>query len=230
VLVLLALVVINSRRGKESKTAQPEPAAPPAAASEKTETLTPDSQPVVEVKIEAVKAETIPPPPDPAPHVTEVTPPAAEAAQPEKAKKPRQTTRRDHGFDIVDIEGIGKKYAVKLHDVGIYHTSELLEAGATPKGRKELAEKTGISHTLILEWVNLADLFRVKGIGEEYSDLLEEAGIDTVVELAHRNAENLHAKIVEVNDAKRLVRRLPSQAAVEGWIAEAKKLPRVIEY
>ncbi|MCX6648011.1 MAG: DUF4332 domain-containing protein [Candidatus Bathyarchaeota archaeon] len=131
---------------------------------------------------------------------------------------------------MIDIEGIGKVYSEKLHAINIYHTSELLKAGATPRGRRELAERTGISQELILEWVNLSDLFRIKGIGEEYSDLLEEAGVDTVVELSHRNAANLHAKILEVNEAKKLVRRPPPLASVEGWINEAKTLPRVIEY
>lgn len=128
------------------------------------------------------------------------------------------------------IEGIGPTYAAKLADVGVNSTEALLQAGATPKGRQELAEKTGISPKLILEWVNLADLFRIKGIGEEYSDLLEEAGVDTVVELAQRNPENLYRALVETNRAKKLVRRLPSQDQVADWVAQAKALPRVIEY
>ncbi len=131
---------------------------------------------------------------------------------------------------IEDIEGIGPTYAAKLVDAGIKTTDDLLEAGATPKGRDDLAEKTGISGKLILEWVNLADLFRIKGVGEEYSDLLEEAGVDTVVELARRNADNLHAKMCEVNEAKNLVNRPPTLAAVKDWINQAKKLPRKVEY
>jgi predicted flap endonuclease-1-like 5' DNA nuclease len=144
-------------------------------------------------------------------------------------RKPTPKTR-DHGSKLHDIEGIGPVNAEKLGSIGIYTTSDLLESGATPHERIELAEKTGISPKLILEWVNLSDLFRIKGIGEEYSDLLEEAGVDTVVELAHRNAVNLHAKILEVNEAKKLVRRPPSQAMIEGWIRDAKNLPRKIEY
>lgn len=128
------------------------------------------------------------------------------------------------------IEGIGPAYAAKLADAGVNSTEALLQAGATPKGRQELAEKTGISPKLILEWVNLADLFRIKGIGEEYSDLLEEAGVDTVVELAQRNPQNLYRALVETNRAKKLVRRLPSQDQVADWVAQAKALPRVIEY
>ena len=131
---------------------------------------------------------------------------------------------------IEDIEGIGPTYAKKLVDAGINTTDDLLEAGATPKGREDLAEKTGISGKLILEWVNLADLLRIKGVGEEYSDLLEEAGVDTVAELARRNAENLHAKISEVNEEKHLVRRPPTLNNVKDWIEQAKKLPRKVEY
>lgn len=131
---------------------------------------------------------------------------------------------------IEDIEGIGPIYAKKLVDAGINTTEDLLEAGATPKGRGDLAEKTGISGKLILEWVNLADLLRIKGVGEEYSDLLEEAGVDTVAELARRNAENLHAKISEVNEEKHLVRRPPTLNNVTDWIEQAKQLPRKVEY
>jgi predicted flap endonuclease-1-like 5' DNA nuclease len=131
---------------------------------------------------------------------------------------------------IIDIEGIGKKYAKSLKGVGISNTKQLLEQGATPKGRKALAESTGISGKLILEWVNLADLFRIKGVGEEYSDLLEEAGVDTVVELAQRKPANLYEKMSEVNAKKKLVRQLPGKSQVESWVAQAKKLPRVVKY
>ena len=131
---------------------------------------------------------------------------------------------------ILDIEGIGDVYAKKLVAAGITTTQALLKKGATPKGRKELEAQTGISGKLILEWVNHADLFRIKGVAEEYSDLLEEAGVDTVVELAQRNAANLYAKILEVNEAKQLVRRVPSQAEIEDWVAQAKGLPRVVTY
>jgi predicted flap endonuclease-1-like 5' DNA nuclease len=131
---------------------------------------------------------------------------------------------------IIDIEGIGATYAAKLKEAGIATTEKLLEVGGTPQDRKDLAEKTGITGKLILEWVNLADLFRIKGIGEEYSDLLEEAGVDTVVELANRNPENLYQKLVETNEAKNLVRQLPSQAQVSDWVAQAKALPRAVSY
>jgi len=128
------------------------------------------------------------------------------------------------------VEGIAEKYADKLREAGATSTDKLLEMGSTPKGRAELAEKAGISEKLILEWVNHVDLFRIKGVGQEYADLLEEAGVDTVPELAQRNAENLYAKMVEVNEAKKLVRVLPTQEDVSDWVAQAKQLPRVIQY
>ncbi|MGC8786620.1 MAG: DUF4332 domain-containing protein [Anaerolineae bacterium] len=132
---------------------------------------------------------------------------------------------------IIDIEGIGPVYKQALKEkAGITTTEALLEAAATPKKREELAAKTGISEKLILEWANLADLFRIKGIGEEYSDLLEEAGVDTVVELAQRNPENLYAALKEVNERKRLVRRLPTLEQVKDWVQQAKQLPRVLTY
>lgn len=131
---------------------------------------------------------------------------------------------------IIDIEGIGKAYAEKLTKVGVDTVEKLLKKGASPKGRDTLAKDTGISGKLILKWVNRADLYRVKGVGEEYSDLLEAAGVDTVVELAQRVPKNLYAKLVEVNKAKNLVRALPTEASVASWIEHAKTLPRAITY
>jgi predicted flap endonuclease-1-like 5' DNA nuclease len=128
------------------------------------------------------------------------------------------------------VEGIGTTYAEKLRGAGISSTNALLSKGATTKGRKEIATNSGISDSLILEWVNHVDLFRIKGVFEEYADLLEEAGVDTVPELAQRNPANLYDKLVEVNSEKNLVRQLPGKAQVENWVAQAKKLPRVIEY
>ena len=107
---------------------------------------------------------------------------------------------------------------------------DLLSKGATRKGRELIAEGSGISPKLILEWVNHADLFRLKGVGSEYADLLEEAGVDTVVELAQRNPANLHPKLVEINEQKKLVRQTPSLNQVETWVAEAKQLGRVVQY
>jgi predicted flap endonuclease-1-like 5' DNA nuclease len=131
---------------------------------------------------------------------------------------------------IIDIEGIGKNYKEKLAKVNILTTEALLEAGATPKQRKELSEKTGIGDALILEWVNLSDLFRIKGVGSEYSDLLEEAGVDTVVELSKRVPKNLHDKMVEINEKKKLVRKMPSESQVADWVDQAKKLDRKVKY
>ena len=131
---------------------------------------------------------------------------------------------------IIDVEGIGPVYTQSLTAIGVTTTNKLLKKGATPKGREGLAQETGISGQLILEWVNHADLFRIKGVAEEYSDLLEEAGVDTVPELAQRNPQNLYAKLVEVNDKKHLVRQLPSQRQVADWVQQAKTMPRMIHY
>lgn len=128
------------------------------------------------------------------------------------------------------IEGVGDVYAEKLRAAGIATTEALLEAGKTPKGRKDLAAKAGIGDALILKWVNRVDLFRVKGVSEEYADLLEAAGVDTVPDLAQRNAENLYAKLGEVNAQKKLVRKMPGQSQVAGWITQAQALPRAVTY
>ncbi len=133
-------------------------------------------------------------------------------------------------YNIRRIEGIGDVYAGKLEELGIRTLEELLEQADTLQKRKALAERTGISEKLILEWANLADLFRIKGVGEEYSDLLEEAGVDTVVELAQRNPEHLHAKLADINAQKKLVLRLPSLREVTSWVEQAKSLPRVLQY
>jgi len=151
-----------------------------------------------------------------------------------KADKPGKLTgkqtRRKAMAKLTTVEGIGEVYAQKLKEAGIETTEALLEKGATRRGRQEIAQQTGISETLILKWVNRVDLFRIKGIGEEYADLLEAAGVDTVPELAQRNPENLYQKLVEVNEAKKLVRQLPSQAQVADWVEQAKQLPRVITH
>lgn len=128
------------------------------------------------------------------------------------------------------VEGIGEGYADKLRSAGVSTTDMLLEMGSTKKGREDLAEKSGISGKLILEWVNHVDLFRISGVGEEYADLLEASGVDTVPELAQRRADNLHKKLAELNTAKKLVRQLPSEKQVQGWIDQAKELPRKIQY
>ncbi len=125
---------------------------------------------------------------------------------------------------------IGEKYGAKLAEAGIKTTQALLKAGGSAKGRKGVAEKCGISEKVVLRCVNMADLFRIKGVGEEYSDLLEAAGVDTVPELAQRNTANLCKKMLEVNAKKKLVRRPPAASMVERWVAQAKTLPRAIEY
>ncbi|MBC7906287.1 MAG: DUF4332 domain-containing protein, partial [Rhodospirillaceae bacterium] len=119
---------------------------------------------------------------------------------------------------LSDIEGIGPAQAEKLAAAGLKTVEKLLEAGKTPQGRKSLEECTGISGKQLLRWVNMADLYRIKGVGEEFADLLEAAGIDTVPELAQRKAANLRQKMIEVNEAKKLVRALPSESQVEEWI------------
>lgn len=128
------------------------------------------------------------------------------------------------------IEGIGPVYAGQLRAAGIATVDALLAAGATPRGRQVLEQRSGIGHALILEWVNIADLMRVKGVGEEYSDLLEEAGVDTVKELRNRVPENLYEALVKTNEAKRLVRRLPTLGMVRGWVQQAKVLPPKVIY
>lgn len=131
---------------------------------------------------------------------------------------------------IKGIEGIGETYGERMKALGVRSKAALLKAGATKKGRVDLAAKAGISEKLILEWVNRADLYRVKGIGTQYADLLENAGVDTVVELAGRKAENLLEKMKQVNAERKLVRLLPALSKVQGWIVEAKKLPRAVSY
>ena len=132
--------------------------------------------------------------------------------------------------NVEDIEGVGAASAAKLETAGVKTIEGLLSAGGTPKGRAELAEKTGISDKLILKWVNHADLIRIKGIGPETAELLEASGVDSVKELAQRNATNLRAKMQEVNDVKELVRQLPSESQVQGFIDEAKALPGAVSH
>lgn len=129
---------------------------------------------------------------------------------------------------IEEIEGVGPAYAVKLAEAGVATVEALLEQGGAAKGRVMLADKTGISEKLILRWVNHADLIRIKGIGPQYAELLEAAGVDTVKELRNRNAANLTTKLVEINEAKNVAGTTPSAKQVEGWIEEAKTLePKV---
>ncbi|PCH84361.1 MAG: ferredoxin [Piscirickettsiaceae bacterium] len=131
---------------------------------------------------------------------------------------------------LADIEGIGPAYAEKLTTAGLTSIENLLDVCCTKKGRKDVAEKSGISEKLILGWANRADLTRIKGVSTQYADLLECAGVDTVPELAQRNAANLQAKMDEVNEEKNLVRKVPAASQVEDWVAQAKDLPRKITH
>jgi len=131
---------------------------------------------------------------------------------------------------IIDIEGVGEKYAEKLKAVGATTVENLLKMGASAKGRKELVEKTGIGEHLILKWVNYADLYRVKGVSTQYSQLLESAGVDSCTELAHRVPEHLVKKMAEVNAEKKLVRRIPVLSQVEKWVEQAKALPKLVTH
>ena len=128
------------------------------------------------------------------------------------------------------IEGIGHKNATTLRKNGVRTTERLLKNGATRRSRKALAIRTRISERLILEWVNRADLMRVKGVGEEYSDLLEAAGVDTVKELRRRNAANLLSAMIAVNKKKRLVRRLPTESMVARWVVLANSLDPMVTH
>ncbi|MFG1348589.1 DUF4332 domain-containing protein [Xanthobacter autotrophicus] len=133
-------------------------------------------------------------------------------------------------YPIIDIEGIGAVFAEKLKGAGITTTDALLEKAKSPKGRKELAAATGIDESRILKWANMADLMRIKGVGEEYSELLEAAGVDTVKELKTRVPANLTKAMADVNAQKKLVRALPTESMVEKWVAQAKDLPAVLTY
>ena len=131
-------------------------------------------------------------------------------------------------YKIIDIQGIGPVYAEKLTAIGIETVDQLLEKGADAKGRQSIEEATGIRHDLVLTWVNHADLFRVKGIGPQFAELLEAAGVDTVKELRNRNAANLAAKMAEVNEEKHLTRRTPVEKEIQKFIDLAKELePKV---
>ena len=133
-------------------------------------------------------------------------------------------------YKIIDIQGIGPVYAEKLIAVGIESVDQLLEKGCCPKGLKVLEDKTGIRGDLILTWVNHADLFRIKGVGPQFSELLEAAGVDTVKELRNRNAANLAAKMLEVNEAKHLCKRTPVEKEIQKYIDAAKALEPKVTY
>lgn len=128
------------------------------------------------------------------------------------------------------VEGIAGVYAARLRAAGVKSTDALLKMGATPKGRQEIEQKSAIAHKLILKWVNQCDLYRIKGVGGEYAELLEASGVDTVPELAQRRAEHLWARMADANARRRCVRQLPAVTAVDRWINQAKSLTRVVKY
>ncbi|WP_250632176.1 DUF4332 domain-containing protein [Rhodoflexus caldus] len=133
-------------------------------------------------------------------------------------------------YKIDEIEGIGPVFAEKLGNAGIKTVEQLLEACATKKGREKVAADTGIDEGKILTWTNMADLFRIKGVSSQYAELLHAAGIDSVKELKHRKPENLHAKMLEVNEEKKLVRQVPALSMVESFVKQAAELPPVITH
>lgn len=133
-------------------------------------------------------------------------------------------------YKIEEIEGIGSAYAARLNEADVFTTDDLLRKAATKQGRRSLAEATGISEKLILKWANHADLFRIKGIAGQFAELLEASGVDTVKELRHRVAANLHAKLVEVNEARNLCNRVPAESEIQRMIDQAKELEPAISY
>ena len=133
-------------------------------------------------------------------------------------------------YKIEDLEGVGEVLGKKLRDAGIKDTDSLLNACATAKQRADLAAQADVSPKRLLKWANMADLYRISGIGSEYAELLEVAGVDTVPELAQRNTANLTTALAAANERKKLTRRLPNEADVAEWIDQAKKLPRVLQY
>ena len=131
---------------------------------------------------------------------------------------------------IIDVEGIGETFAGRLGEVGIHTDVNLLERGSSRAGRAKIAGESGISEKLILRWVNHVNLFRINGVQAQYAELLEAAGVDSVPELARRNPANLMSQMAKVNDEKHLVRKLPSEEQISGWIDQAKSLPRAVTH
>jgi len=131
---------------------------------------------------------------------------------------------------IEEIEGIGPKYAEMLRAAGVMNTGQLLAEGGERKRRVQLVERCGINEKLILRWVNMSDLFRIKGVAGQWAELLEASGVDTVKELRNRNPENLADRMREVNQQKRLVKQVPNPTQVRSWVDQAKKLPPAVTY
>lgn len=131
---------------------------------------------------------------------------------------------------LVDIEGVGPANAKKLLKAGVRSTGSLLKKGATPKDRKKIEADSGIAHKQILQWVNHVDLYRIKGVGSEFADLLEAAGVDTVVELAKRDPKKLVEALAKASAKGNLTNRVPTEKMARSWVAQAKKLPRAVSY
>jgi len=203
------------------------PAAAPVAAAAyvaATPAREPEPAPAAPVAAAAVAASSISDEPA-APAAAPVAAAAASTPEPAPAAEP------EHHAGIEDVEGIGPAEAEKLAAAGITTTAGLLQAGAKPDGRARIAAASGISSSLILEWVNHVDLMRIKGVGSEYSDLLELAGVDSPAELAHRNATNLATTIQEVVAARPdIVRRVPTESEIAGWIQQAASLDKIVEH
>ena len=178
---------------------------------------------------EAVPEEMDVPAPIDAPAVAPVA--AAGVAATADGNGTAPTTGSSGHVRVADIEGIGSAQAAKLADAGIHTTDDLLMAGALPAGRARVASATGISPDSILGWVNKADLMRIPGVGAQYSDLLEAAGVDSPAELVQRNPANLATTFDEVVAARPgIVRRVPSEAEISGWVSAAGSLDKVVEH
>jgi predicted flap endonuclease-1-like 5' DNA nuclease len=207
------------------------PAGAPVAAA--TPAAAPAAAPVAmaaAVAAERTSSEPVAPPAAPAAAVA-ASAPAPAAPAPAAAAAAAPTSAPAHHMEIEDVEGIGQADAAKLAAIGITTTEELLAAGAKPAGRDRIAASTEISERLILDWVNKVDLMRVPGVGTQYSDLLEAAGVDSPAELAQRNAANLAITVQEVQAARPgIVRRIPSEAEIADWIDAARALDKVVEH
>jgi predicted flap endonuclease-1-like 5' DNA nuclease len=233
-LLVLFGIIVQVRTTREAKAeVLPEPTrrteVPPAATSVVAPTTAAVGAAGVVAVSEAMK-EPVPAEPAAPENIPPMVPPADTAATLEPEILPTLDVDEKLKSNLEYIEGIGHVYASKLNANGINDLGDLLEKGAYPKGRDEIAAAAGISPALVLTWVNHVDLFRIKGVGSEYADLLERAGVDTVVELSMRNPDNLYAKMVSVNEEKKLVRRLPVLSQVQDWVEQAKLLPRKINY
>ena len=205
----------------ETEATAPAPAAPPAPA------VPPASAAAAAVTAAAVASEPAPVEPTGAVAASAIPEPVAAPVVAAAAPAPAAA----HTMRIAEVEGIGEVYATKLSAAGVVTTDDLLRVGASPNGRLKLADEAGISGHLILEWVNNADLMRVPGVGPQYSDLLEAAGVDSPAELAQRDPAHLAVTVQEVVAARPgIVRRMPTEAEIEGWIAAARAMDKVVEH